>query len=296
MLRRSIVLACADSVFLSRMRAEIEENFYVEQIENIEHKAELWDYLRRNKPEVLVICTDFLDRGEQVAQVRQLVKTSKVIICGEDSVATAVAAMASGADYYIASVEDTAFISERLQAVTGLGKISASVWTSRLDSFIGHQFTNPSLTLSALCGHFGISSAYATRLFRENFGITFHGYLSLYRVEKAKCHLVDTRDRIYEIADKCGFANSSHLIRIFLKVTNMTPGQYRKALKETEWLGFQSTMSADGIPGRIPGQPQLRRKRLKKRTGRRTHRYDKNIVKAFLGRTDLCINYGYGWQ
>ena len=281
MRRRSMVLACADSVFLSRMRAEIESNFEIERIENIEDKAELWEYLQRNDPAVLIISTDLLDRVEQVGQVRKLVKTSKVIVCGEDSVATAVAAMYSGADYYVRSVDDMASISERLQVVTGFGKRSASVWTSRLDGFVRHQFTNPSLTLGALCEHFGISTAYATRLFREHLGTTFHGYLSLYRVERAKCHLADTRDRIFEIADQCGFTNSNHLIRIFLKFTNMTPGQYRESLRKTEWLAFQSAMSADGIPARISGQSQTRRRPLKKRTGRRTHRYDINTVTAF---------------
>ena len=283
MLRSCIVLACADSVFLSRMRAEIERNFDVERIENIEHKAELWDCLRRNKPDVLVISTDLLDHVEQVAQVRQLMKTSKVILCGEDSVATAVAAMYSGADYYVRCVDDMASISERLRAVTGLGKRSASVWTLRLDGFVRHEFTNPSLTLSALCEHFGISSAYATRLFREHFGTTFHGYLSLYRVEKAKCHLADTKDRIYEIADKCGFANSNHLIRIFFKFTNMTPGQYRESLREFEWRAFRYGTSANGMSARFYRQPRTRRKPLKKPACRHTRGYDNNTVTAFTG-------------
>lgn len=282
---RSMVLACADSVFLSSMRAEIESNFEIERIEDIEDRAELWDYLQRNDPAVLIISTDLLDRVEQVGQVRKLVKSSKVIVCGEDSVAIAVAAMYSGADYYVRSVDDMASISERLRAVTGLGKRSASVWTSRLDGFVRHQFTNQSLTLSALCEHFGISPAYATRLFREHFGTTFHGYLSLYRVEKAKCHLAETKDRIYVIADRCGFASSNHLIRIFFKFTSMTPGQYRESLKELEWAAFHYAMSANGngMSARFSGQSQTRRKPLKKRSWRHARGYDYNAVTAFAG-------------
>ena len=233
-----MVLACADSVFLSEMRSEIEKSFEVEIIETIDSKDRLWDCLQEMKPSVLCISTDLLDNIGQVSQIRKLAKRSKVIIWGEDNIALSVDAMYLGADYYALKGGTLAFFLEKLHKVTGLRRKSHSVWASKLDGFLRDQFTNPSLKLSVLCDHFGISSSYATRLFREHIGMSFHKYLSFYRVEEAKRHLADTKDLIYEIADKCGFTNSNHLIRVFFKFTNMSPDQYRKSLKETDWLAY----------------------------------------------------------
>ena len=238
MSRQSIVLACADSVFLSEIRSEIEKNFEVEIIETIDKKDRFWDCLKEMRPSVLCISTDLLDNIGQVSQIRKLAKRSKVIIWGEDNIAWAVDAMYLGADYYILKEGNIAFFLEKLHKVTGLRRNSHSVWASKLDGFLRDHFTNPSLKLSVLCDHFGISSSYATRLFREHIGMPFHKYLSFYRVEEAKRHLADTKDLIYEIADRCGFTNSNHLIRVFFEFTNMSPGQYRKSLKDTDWLAY----------------------------------------------------------
>ena len=241
MSHQSIILACADSVFLSEMRSEIEKNFEAEIIETIEYKDRLWDCLKEIRPSVLCISTDLLDSIGQVVQIRKLAKRSKLIIWGEDNTTLAVDAMYLGADYYALKGGNLAFFLEKLHKVTGLRKRSHSVWASKLDGFLRDQFTKPSLKLSVLCDHFEISSSYATRLFREHIGMSFHKYLSFYRVEEAKHYLADTKDLIYEIADKCGFTDSNHLIRIFFQFTNMSPRQYRESLKETDWLEYNSS-------------------------------------------------------
>ncbi len=248
MLRPSMVLASVDSVFLEEMRSEIEKNFDVERIETIEGKDRLWDYLRKTKPSVLCVSTALLDCIEQVSQIRQLVRRSKVIIWGEDNMALAVDAMYLGADYYIEKAGDMAFFFQKLQMITGLRKKSYSVWASKLDGFLTDQFTNPDLDLSVLCDHFGISQSYATRLFREHIGMSFHKYLSFYRVEEVKRHLDETQDLIYEIADKCGFTNSNHLIRVFFQFTHMSPCQYRRSLKEANGLAFNYALSGHFRP------------------------------------------------
>ena len=275
--RQSIVLACADSVFLSEMCSEIEKNFEVETIETIDDKDRLWDCLKEMKPSVLCISTDLLDSIGQVVQIRKLTKRSKIIIWGEDNIALSIDAMYLGADYYALKGGNLAFFLEKLHKVTGLRKRSHSVWASKLDSFLRDHFTNSSLKLSVLCDHFGISSSYATRLFREHIGQSFHKYLSFYRVEEAKRRLADTKDLIYEIADKCGFTNSNHLIRVFFKFTNMSPDQYRKSLKETDWLAY----NLSGHSMRLStSQHLMRLNPLQKRI----FRYDNNSVTSFAAK------------
>ena len=274
MVRQSMVLACVDSVFLSKMHSEIEKNFKVEVISTIDDKDRLWDCLREIRPSILCISMGLLDSMGQVSQIRKLAKRSKVIIWGEDNIALAVDAMYLGADYYALKAGNLAFFLEKLQMVTGLRRKSHSVWASKLDGFLRDQFTNPSLKLSTLCDHFGISSSYATRLFREHIGMSFHKYLSFYRVEEAKRHLAETKDLIYEIADKCGFTNSNHLIRIFFEFTNMSPGQYRRSLKDTDWLKYNLSGHSMQLD---TSQRLMRPNPLQKRI----FRYDNNSVTGF---------------
>ena len=275
--RQSIVLACADSVFLSKIRSEIEKNFEVEIIATIDSKNRLWDCLRETKPSVLCISTDLLDSIGQVSQIRKLAKRSKVIIWGEDNTTLAVDAMYLGADYYTLKGGNIAFFLEKLQKVTSLRRKSHSIWASKLDGFLRDHFTNSSLKLSTLCDHFGISSSYATRLFREHIGMSFHKYLSFYRVEEAKRHLADTKDLVYEIADKCGFTNSNHLIRVFFKFTNMSPDQYRKSLKETDWLAYNLSDHSMQLG---TSQHLMRPNPLQKRI----FRYDNSSVTGFAAK------------
>ena len=277
MVLQSIVLACTDSVFLSKMRFEIEKNFEVEILETIDDKDRLWDCLRGKKPSILCISRDLLDSIEQVAQIRKLAKRSKLIIWGEDNIAQAVDAMYLGADYYALKGGNLAFLLEKLQKVTGLRKRSHSVWASKLDGFLRGHFTNPSLKLSVLCDHFGISSSYATRLFREHIGMSFHKYLSFYRVEEAKRHLAETKDLIYEIADRCGFTNSNHLIRVFFEFTNMSPGQYRQTLQEMDWLAYNLSGHSMQV---ITSQYSIRPNSLQKRI----FRYDNSSVTGFAAK------------
>ena len=112
MRRQSIVLACADSVFLSEIRSEIEKNFEVEIIATIDSKNRLWDCLGEMKPSVLCISTDLLNGIGQVSQIRKLAKRSKVIIWGEDNIALSVDAMYLGADYYALKGGNLAFFLE----------------------------------------------------------------------------------------------------------------------------------------------------------------------------------------
>jgi two-component system response regulator YesN len=49
------------------------------------------------------------------------------------------------------------------------------------------------------------------------------------RVEKAKQLLDSTDMTVNTIADEVGLANTNYFIRLFRKVTGMTPGEYRRS-------------------------------------------------------------------
>lgn len=83
-------------------------------------------------------------------------------------------------------------------------------------------------TLDQLSAQFYISSSYLTRVFKSVTGFTVTEYLTVCRVRKAGNLLRDTTISITEIAAICGFGNITYFERVFKRITEYTPLQYRK--------------------------------------------------------------------
>jgi len=77
--------------------------------------------------------------------------------------------------------------------------------------------------VAAACG---LSRSHFVTAFRRATGETPHLCLLRYRVAKAK-ELLRGSMPISEIAFACGFADQSHLTRVFSKQTGVTPGEWR---------------------------------------------------------------------
>jgi len=76
----------------------------------------------------------------------------------------------------------------------------------------------------------GLSSGYASSIFKEHLGVNYIDYLNGKRVERAKQLLKETRVNIREIGFKVGFNNIQTFLRTFRKFEGVTPGQYRDSL------------------------------------------------------------------
>ena len=73
-----------------------------------------------------------------------------------------------------------------------------------------------------------MSRFYFCRLFKKSVGATPYQYVMQQRVEMAKRMLQQQGLSIADVAFDCGFANQSHLGRIFKKHTGTTPKKYRE--------------------------------------------------------------------
>ena len=73
----------------------------------------------------------------------------------------------------------------------------------------------------------GMSSRAFERTFLREYGLPPQQYLKRLRIQTACRLLVDTRESIASIAQRCGFADQSHLTREFRRVTESTPAAYR---------------------------------------------------------------------
>lgn len=83
-------------------------------------------------------------------------------------------------------------------------------------------------SLDEIAAHFYISRPYLTRIFKSVTGFTVVEYLTVCRIRKAKVLLRETAMAITDIADSTGFGNITYFERVFKKMTQLTPLQYRK--------------------------------------------------------------------
>lgn len=86
-------------------------------------------------------------------------------------------------------------------------------------------------SLDDIAAQFYMSRSYLTRIFKSVTGFTISEYLMTCRVQKAKILLDKTELDITEIALRAGFGNVSYFDKIFKRMTDMTPLQYRKRNK-----------------------------------------------------------------
>jgi AraC family transcriptional regulator len=76
-----------------------------------------------------------------------------------------------------------------------------------------------------------LSISHFTRAFRRSVGEPPSTYLRRLRVQRAEKLMLATDDSLAKIAIDCGFADQSHLCRIFRQVTEMTPSEWRRRRK-----------------------------------------------------------------
>ncbi len=121
------------------------------------------------------------------------------------------------------------------EALQRLFFVSSKVWhgpsVMRLEAalqYLRENFAEP-LPLPDVARRAGFSVPAFGRVFKQATGTSYLAYLRALRIEHAKKLLATTPMTTEQIAQACGFNSQHHLIRSFKKVTQQTPGAYRKA-------------------------------------------------------------------
>jgi AraC family transcriptional regulator len=94
-----------------------------------------------------------------------------------------------------------------------------------VDFILAHLGEN--LSLEILAQQVGFSPYHFARLFRETTGQSPHQFVQQQRIERAKQLLRETDVPLAHVALESGFANQSHLTRVFKRHLNLTPRVYR---------------------------------------------------------------------
>lgn len=92
--------------------------------------------------------------------------------------------------------------------------------------YIEENYQN-NISLTELASQMHGSSMYIGQIFIRDTEISFHKYLSQYRIDKAKLLLQNTNEKILEISAEVGISNSQYFSKLFKELTGMSPNDYR---------------------------------------------------------------------
>ena len=93
--------------------------------------------------------------------------------------------------------------------------------------FIERNYFNP-ITVDDMIENIHVSKYHFIRRFRRAMGVTPYSYLTNYRINKSKTLLRTTSKSVSEIAEICGFMDTSNFISHFKKHTGQKPLGYRR--------------------------------------------------------------------
>jgi AraC-like DNA-binding protein len=87
-------------------------------------------------------------------------------------------------------------------------------------------------TLDGITRSMGISRSHFQRLYKEMFGKSCKEDIITARLERAKWLLKNTSISVADVAEQCGYLNTSHFIRQFSAKLALSPTEYRKQVKK----------------------------------------------------------------
>ena len=156
------------------------------------------------------------------------IETDIIVLTGFATVESAVLAMRRGACDFLRKPFKTEELLTIIRRLLDVRYPSTRTLAQRLEVYVKDHAYDPALRIDNLCGHFGISPRYVSKLFREHLGTSFKQNVARHRVERAK-QLIESGDEpLYAVADKCGFRNYRQLTSTFKKVEGMLPRTYRE--------------------------------------------------------------------
>lgn len=111
----------------------------------------------------------------------------------------------------------------------------ARVWThdDRMKKVLAHIHSHigDSIDVEELANVACVTKPYLIRLFKREFGTSPVQYINKKKMERAQLLLYTTEQPVKEVAYALGFSDHSYFIRLFRKLTGLTPQEYRRRVK-----------------------------------------------------------------
>lgn len=96
----------------------------------------------------------------------------------------------------------------------------------QINNFILSNFDKP-VTIKNISNEFGYCEDYLGRVFKKQFEITIHQYITRLRIQKAKQLLICSTKSVNQISEDVGYTTHSLFYKSFLKVEKMSPQQWK---------------------------------------------------------------------
>lgn len=120
---------------------------------------------------------------------------------------------------------------------SGLKEDESFRYSKQLSEFMHSEkpYLNPDLTLQQLASQVNISPHHLSQVINEQFKANFFEYINRFRVEEVKSRINNPKFDSFSllgIAFDSGFNSKSAFNRIFKKITNQTPSEYKSGITE----------------------------------------------------------------
>lgn len=116
----------------------------------------------------------------------------------------------------------------RVQAVEQVETNADETFISQLTDYIVHNFNKPSLSMTDLTEHLGVSRTQLYLHVKRITGMSPSRYILYIKMEDAKRLLLNTQKSSAEISYDLGYCNPNHFSKQFKEYYEVSPSQYRK--------------------------------------------------------------------
>jgi len=104
-----------------------------------------------------------------------------------------------------------------------------SALVKRAVAYLHQNYTRP-LKRWEIAEAIGVSENYLSRVFNQELGLSPWDYLNRFRVCRAKELFRRTQGSIKDVADQVGFKDQKYFSRVFHKLTNLSPSEFKNSL------------------------------------------------------------------
>ncbi|MFC4403044.1 response regulator transcription factor [Gracilibacillus xinjiangensis] len=88
------------------------------------------------------------------------------------------------------------------------------------------------ITATEISKQINMSRSYFCICFKQVTGVTFHEYVKVSRINKAKHYLENTLEKVSIVAEKVGYKDVKYFSKLFKQETGILPSEYRKKHKK----------------------------------------------------------------
>lgn len=203
-----------------------------------QQEKKLFDYVRQGEWECIgQIVLDLIRRFEQQEANVLLAQQRALEVLWIASRVMEEMGVEAAAPYYPVQAQDYRQLSaETRQLLDGMKQLYES-HCGRLEVDKIHQIkqyirehSHEDISLDTLARRVDLSPIYISKMFKEKLGVNYIEFLTVCRMERAKKLLADPQKSLKEISIDVGYHEPNYFSKVFKKMYEMSPKEYRKTL------------------------------------------------------------------